>query len=125
MEWKTYLRDTFLFNDQANRKMLEKIKQLPDPSEPIRYISHLINSQDKWLKRIEMYPKDPGLDWWEPKYPFEELAERWERSLQDWIRFLENKTDDELTAQLKFVGFDGAHWASTIKDIALQLNYHS
>jgi hypothetical protein len=39
MEMRQYLIDTFLFNDHANKMMLEKIKQLPDKTEAIRFQS--------------------------------------------------------------------------------------
>jgi len=47
MEMKQYLRDTFLFNDHANRQVLAKVKELPDPEQSIKFFSHLINSQKK------------------------------------------------------------------------------
>ena len=125
MEMKQYLIDTFLFNDQANKKLLEKIKELPDPAEAVKFFSHLINSQNKWLKRIEVYPEDPKMDWWEPAYELEQLEELWEESLKAWVTFLESKKEEELFEEVKFVGFDGSIFAAVLKDIALQLNYHS
>jgi uncharacterized damage-inducible protein DinB len=122
---KEYLIDTFLFNNHANKMMLEKIRLLPDKKEAIRYFSHLINSQNKWLKRIEVYPDDPKMDWWKPEYELEQLEDLWNKSLEAWIGFLENKTEEELFDVVKFIGFDGAHWSVALKDIALQLNYHS
>lgn len=122
---KDYLVETFRFNDQANKTMLEKILKLPDPTEAIRYFSHLINSQNKWLKRLELYPRDPGMDWWDPVYEPGRLGIEWEKSLQAWIHFLEDRTEAELLEERKFIGFDGAHWSVPLKDIALQLNYHS
>ncbi len=122
---KQYLIETFLFNDGANKKLLDKIRQLPDKTEAIRYFSHLVNSQDKWLKRIELYPEAPQMDWWEPVYELDELEEVWNKSLQSWIRFIETKTEEELAGEVRFVGYDGAHWSVPLKDIALQLNYHS
>ena len=125
MELRQYLIDTFLFNDRSNKMVLEKIKQLPDKTEAIRFFSHLINSQNKWLKRIEVYPQDPKMDWWEPTYSLEELEAKWNESLQQWIDFLKNISEEELYEEKKFVGYDGAHWSAPLKDIALQLNYHS
>jgi len=125
MEMKQYLIETFRFNDQANKKLLEKIRQLPEPAEGVKFFSHLINSQNKWLKRIEVYPEDPKMDWWEPLYEQDQLEEQWNKSLQAWIDFLESKTESELFEEKKFDGFDGAHWSCVLKDIALQLNYHS
>ena len=125
MELRQYLIDTFFYNDYANKMVLEKIKQLQDKTKAIRFFSHLINSQNKWLKRIEVYPNDPQIDWWEPVYSLGELESKWNQSLQQWIDLLQNISEEELYEEKKFIGFDGAHWSVPLKDIALQLNYHS
>ena len=105
--------------------VLGKIKLLPDKTEAIRFFSHLINSQDKWLKRIELYPNDPKMDWWEPAYSLEELEPKWNESLKRWIDFLNSLSENDLYEERKFIGYDGTHWSVPLKDIALQLNYHS
>src|SRR5258706_10733707 len=125
MLFTQYLLDTFHFNDKANRQMIEKIKQLPDKEAAVKYMSHLANSQYKWMARIIQDPKAPQMDWWKPLYKLEELETEWEKSLQLWINYLENKTDEEISREVTFVGFDGGLYAATSKDIILQLNYHS
>lgn len=125
MEMRRYLIDTFRFNDRVNRKVLARIRQLPDQGEAVRFFSHLINSQDKWLARINEYPRDPKLDWWDPRYPVDRLEEEWTRSLQAWIDFLSSKDEATLAADVKFIGYDGGEWAARLQDVALQLNYHS
>jgi uncharacterized damage-inducible protein DinB len=125
MEMKQYLIDTFKFNDRANRQVLGKIAELPAKEESIRFFSHLINSQNKWIARLAAFPKDPNLSWWDPVYPFDDLLRQWERSLGAWIDLIEKKTEAELFEEVKWVGFDGAVWTAPLKDIALQLNYHS
>lgn len=125
MELRQYLIETFNYNDYANKLVLEKIKQLSDKRETIRLFSHLINSQNKWLKRIEVYPQDPKMDWWEPVYELDKLESKWKESLQQWTEFLNSISEEQLYSQKKFIGFDDAHWSVPLKDIALQLNYHS
>ncbi|MES1216569.1 MAG: DinB family protein [Bacteroidota bacterium] len=125
MLFTQYLLDTFHFNDNANRQMIERIKELPDKNEAVKYMSHLANSQYKWMARIMQDAKAPQMDWWEPLYKLEELEAEWTKSLQPWLSYLENKTDEEISQEVNFVGFDGGRWAATPKDIALQLNYHS
>jgi uncharacterized damage-inducible protein DinB len=125
MEMKQYLRETFLYNDHANRQVLTKIKELPDQTQSIKFFSHLINSQKKWLARIQQFPKDPKMSWWDPVYPLEDLGFEWEKSLIAWLEFIERKNEAELFQNVTWVGFDGAHWTAPLKDIALQLNYHS
>jgi uncharacterized damage-inducible protein DinB len=65
------------------------------------------------------------MDWWEPEYSFEELGSKWHKSLKDWLDFIKSFGENELYEEKKFIGFDGAHWSAPLKDIALQLNYHS
>lgn len=125
MLFTQYLPDTFHFNDKANRHMIEKIKELPDKQEAIKYISHLANSQYKWMARIMQDPKAPQMDWWNPVYKLEELEAEWTKSLEPWISYLENKTDEDISKEVEFIGFDGGMYAASPKDIALQLNYHS
>jgi len=125
MEMKSYLIETFNWNDKANRQILGKIRQLPSQEESIKFFSHLINSQIKWLKRIEDFPKDPNLDWWKPLYKPDDLEPEWEKSLKAWLDLLAVKSEEELYQEVKWVGFDGGVYTGALKDIALQLNYHS
>jgi len=55
----------------------------------------------------------------------EDLEKEWDKSLQKWLAFLEDKNEDELFQDIVFIGFDGHNFAAKLKDIALQLNYHS
>ncbi|HMQ07329.1 MAG TPA: DinB family protein [Saprospiraceae bacterium] len=125
MELNKYLIDTFMFNDKVNRKVLEKMKKLPDQKEAIRLFSHLINSQNKWHARIMGDPDSQNLDWWVPVHPLDELESKWQESLERWLHFLADKTEEELVKEVTFIGYDGGVWAATTADIALQLNYHS
>jgi uncharacterized damage-inducible protein DinB len=122
---KQYLLDSFAFNDFANKKLLQKILQLPDKAVCIRLFSHLINSQYKWMARIQQNEAAPGMSWWDPVYELHELENEWNKSLQLWVQFIAGKTTGELETEMQFTGFDGAAWAATLQDIALQLNYHS
>ena len=125
MQMKEYLVDTFSYNDATNKNLLEKIKLLPDKTECIKYFSHLVNSQYKWMARIMQDPAAPQMSWWDPVYKFEELESEWNKSLAPWIEYIKARTDEELAAEVQFIGFDGGLWAASPKDIALQLNYHS
>ncbi len=41
------------------------------------------------------------------------------------IDFINKKNEDDLFLDSNFIGYDGGHWTAKLKDIALQLNYHS
>ena len=125
MRMKQYLIDTFQYNDYANKLALNKIKELPEKDECIRFFSHLINSMNKWLARINQAPGYAELDWWLPVYELEQLEAKWEECLKGWIDYLVGKTDEELDSEVDFIGYDSTMFAAKISDIALQLNYHS
>ena len=125
MDLKDYLIDTFSFNSTANKNLLKKIRQLPDKTDSIKFFSHLINSQYKWMARILKAPNAPAMSWWEPVYELDQLEMEWEKSLKHWTDFIQSKTEEELCSEVQFTGFDGGTWVATPKDIALQLNYHS
>lgn len=125
MELRNHLIDTFKFNDVVNKRLIEKIKKLPDKKESIRLFSHLINCQIKWMARIDQNENSHALSWWEPIYSFDELEIEWNKSLGPWLNYLDSSTDEEISEEKTFIGFDGGLWAAAPKDIALQLNYHS
>lgn len=121
----TYLTDTFNYNDQTNKNLLNKIRLLYNNTEAVKLFSHLINCQIKWMARIQQDPEAVNMSWWGPVYEFDKLEIEWTKSLRPWIEYINNKTEEELSTEVVFVGFDGTSWAATPKDIALQLNYHS
>jgi len=125
MEMRQYLIDTFQYNDRANRQTLEAIATLPEKESCVKFFSHMINSQKKWMARIIEYPNNPSMSWWDPVYTFEKLDEEWDSSINTWLRFLEEKTEADLNQEVLFVGYDGGTFAAKLKDIALQLNYHN
>jgi uncharacterized damage-inducible protein DinB len=125
LEIKQYLIDTFKYNDYANKLILQKIKSLPEKDEAVKLFSHLVNSQIKWLARILHDPKAPEMSWWDPVYNLDELESKWNNSLETWIDFLSDKTEEQLFTDALFIGVDGGTWTAKLKDIPLQLNYHS
>ena len=49
----------------------------------------------------------------------------WNDSLQTWVNFLRNKSEEQIFSEVEFIGYDGGRWRAKLVDIALQLNYHS
>ena len=125
MDFKQYLIDTFKFNDAANKKVLEKIKLLPDKTEAIKLFSHLITCQYRWMAGLMQEPRAKEMTWWEPPYELGELENKWNDSLKLWMEYLQSKSEAELSEEVKFPGWSSGDFAVKPKDIALQLNYHS
>jgi uncharacterized damage-inducible protein DinB len=66
---KQYLIDFFKYNDWANRKLLESIRQLPDNVEAVKLFNHLIAAQNKWLNRITKEKDDNAIVWFDKMIP--------------------------------------------------------
>lgn len=129
MEVKQYIIDTFRYNDHANKLALKKVAQIDDEAECVKFFSHLINSMIKWLARIENSPGYENLDWWKPQYDLEELEAKWDDCLKRWLEFVESKSEAELNEHATWYGPYGresrVRMSAAIKDIAIQLCYHS
>ena len=123
---KPYLINFFKYNDWANLKLLATIKQLPDQEEAIKFFSHFITSQDKWMNRITKQIEDSSLTWFNPIFPVDEFETKWKESINRWIAFIENSTNEELEKDIIFVrANDNKKMGVKIMDVILQLNYHS
>lgn len=124
MEMKAHLIALFQYQDYANRKMLSKISEMPDPDESIRLVSHLIHSQDKWLARLNREPDANVREWFGPSYAMDVIEAEWARSVKAWTDYLGSKTEEEVLAPVQWIGYDGATWEAQLCDLALQLNFH-
>ncbi len=87
-------------------------------------MSHLIHSQDKWLARLRQEPTANQREWFGPPFAMDAIVQEWERSVQDWIAYLQSQSEEAIEAEVIYAGFDGACWTAKLSDIALQLNFH-
>jgi len=123
---KQYLIVFFKYNDWANRQIIDAVKKIPVPEESVKLISHLITSQNKWFNRITKELDDKTLAWYDMIFPLDHLENRWLDNANGWIRFLEKLDEAELDRDIIFERpSDGKKLSVKIRDIALQLNYHS
>lgn len=123
---KQYLIDTFRFNDWANHRILEAMHGLDDKSEASTVFSHIITLQDKWLLRVKGDPSESEIKWWGTPYDYDELAERWRESLDGWLSHLDPLDEAELGKEISYTPGQGDNGdRHTLRDIVLQLNYHS
>lgn len=109
----------------ANRRVVEKIRGLPESGESVKLFSYVINTMNKWLGWIEKWPGREEMNWWLPVHSVDELEARWDECLQRWVALIESRAEEQLDEELLFIGLDGYDIAVVLKDIALQMNYHS
>lgn len=123
---KQHIIDTFRFNDWANKRVLESMRQLDDKSETSAIFSHVIALQDKWLLRVLGDPSQSDIKWWGTPFGYDELADRWADSLNSWLGYLETLDDAKLGEVIQYTPEAGDNGdRQSLRDILLQLNYHS
>ena len=121
---KQYLIEFFMFNDRANKTILEKIKLMPSPGDAVKLFTHMINSLNKWMARLTNAIGETDLLWFEAPYKLDELESRWSEVLKSWIDYLNALTEDEFNSEIKFTSSEGKKLGALLKDITLQINYH-
>jgi uncharacterized damage-inducible protein DinB len=121
---KQYLIEFFMFNDRANKTILEKIKLMPSPGDAVKLFTHMINSLNKWMARLTNAIGETDLLWFEAPYKLDELESHWSEVLKSWIDYLNARTEDELYNEIKFTSSEGKKLGALLKDITLQINYH-
>jgi uncharacterized damage-inducible protein DinB len=123
---KQYLIDTFRFNDWANRKLLSAMRQMTDRRQTIAIFSHIVTAQNKWLKRVKNDAAEVQIKWWDTPFEFDELCEHWTTSLNGWVEYLSTVGDGDLNKPVSYkAGPDDNGDSQLLRDIVLQLNYHS
>ncbi len=123
---KTYLLNTFRYNDRAYKQLLGSINELSEKEEILKLLSHLITAQDKWFNRIVKEADDYLLTWFGPVFSENDLPVLWEQSVSAWIHFIEEHSESDLNNPIEFIRqSDGKMMHVRIKDVMLQLNYHS
>ena len=91
----------------------------------MRFFSHLINCQYRWMARILQDPKAQEMDWWDPVYELNELEDKWDDSLNIWLKYIDQRSAKELFSEIILSGLQGGRYATSVGDIGIQLCYHS
>ena len=60
-----------------------------------------------------MIQKLPKMSWWEPIYEFNDLETEWGKSLAPLAGLYQQKTEEELSTEVTFIGLDDSTWAAT------------
>lgn len=122
---KAFLLEMFRHNRDANVKMVEVIRSISANEEMLRHLSHLANCQYKWLERIISLPQPSGIDWWTPVYTEDELIYHFDQSTAHWVDYLSGLAESEIEELITYAGYNDTTMMAKVKDIALQLIFHS
>ncbi|MGZ4090738.1 MAG: DinB family protein, partial [Bacteroidia bacterium] len=123
---KSYLLDTFKYNDWANMEVIKAIESVPEKEHALKLMSHIISAQNKWYNRVTKESDDTSFAWFGKEYTIGDIPGEWKKSVNKWISFLENINEEKLDDYFYFTNpASGKQMKLKIKDLLLQLNYHS
>jgi uncharacterized damage-inducible protein DinB len=123
---KEHLLHFLTYNDWANKTLLNTILELPEKEDTVAMFSHMILAQDKWYNRLIPAQPDDTFQWQGISFGEQELLQQWERSVGQWLGYLNTANDEELEGDIIFtVAATGQKKAVKIKDVLFQLNCHN
>jgi uncharacterized damage-inducible protein DinB len=123
---KTYLIELLRYNDWAFLKLLDSIQQLPNKEEIIKLMGHLIYAQNRWYNRVTKEYDDSSFTWSGSQISLEQLKPAWDESVNKWLQLLENDKEYPLDKDIIFSRpSDSKNMQIKLRDIILQINYHS
>jgi uncharacterized damage-inducible protein DinB len=105
--------------------MVSSVTDIQENAEMLKHLSHLANCQYKWLERIIEVPEAAGLGWWEPVHKPDNLIAKFEEGTQLWVEYLNAIDEDEVENRIQYNRGAAGIAEVKIKDIALQLIFHS
>lgn len=115
---KEHLLHFLTYNDWANKTLLNTIMQLPGKEEAVSMFSHMIHAQDKWYNRLTLLHPDDKFQWQSAAFEADKLSDEWERSIGQWLSFLDTVNNEALEHDIIFtVPATGKKKAVKIKDV--------
>ncbi len=117
-----YLRELFIYNDWANRRIVAALKS--SPSEKARKIfAHLLITEKEYFERL--YDKDStGFDFWQD-LSLEDCANLTKENAENYERILERFDDEGLGQVAKYKTSEGVAYQNTFRELLTHVLFHS
>jgi uncharacterized damage-inducible protein DinB len=122
METIEHLRELFIFNDWANRRILISLKS-NSSEKAIRILTHLLITEKEYFERL--YDKDlTGFDFWR-NLSLEDCERLLQENVENYQRFLD-KIDDRGHGQIaRYKTSEGVSHENTWLQLLTHILFHS
>ncbi len=117
-----HLRELFIYNDWANRRIITALKT--SPSAPAqRILAHLLITEREYFERL--YGKDStGFDFWQ-NLSLEECGKLAQLNAENYEKLLRRFADEGLGQIAKYKTSEGVACQNTFREILTQVLFHS
>lgn len=117
-----HLRELFIYNDWANRRIITHLKSSPS-LQAHKLLAHIIVTEGEYFERL--HGKDStGFDFWQ-ELPLEELSKLAHENAEKYEKLL-NEFDDEGLGQIvKYRTSEGVAVQNTFREVLTHVLLHS
>ena len=117
-----HLREIFIYNDWANRRIITALKT--SPSAPAqRILAHILITESEYFERL--YGKDStGSDFWQ-NLSLEECGKLAQLNAENYEKLLQSFADEGLGQIAKYKTSEGTAHQNTFREILTHILFHS
>jgi uncharacterized damage-inducible protein DinB len=119
------LRQLVVFNEWANRRMIESLKAFENQStKALRVLSHLLITEKEWMTRMRHNEDSTGFDFWKAASldECETLANEMAKTYADFVSQL---TEEKLDHIATYKNSKGIEYKTSFRDILTHVLFHS
>lgn len=114
LDMNEYFKRLYLYNDWANRTILELLEKNQIRDEfIIKWFSHVINAQFIWLRRVASHQNAYKIH---DIHPFEQLHQSLDENQQLWLDYLEKATPEEFARVISYSNSAGDQFTNVVQD---------
>lgn len=117
-----HLRELFLYNDWANRRLITALKASPS-EKALKLLAHVLTTEAEYFARL--HGKDStGFDFW-PELTLAECGELARENAENYERLLQKFDDEGLGQTAKYFTSGGTAVENTFREVLTHVTLHS
>ena len=117
-----HLRELFVYNDWANRRIITALKSI-DSEKSRRILAHLLITEQEYYERL--YGKDSfGFDFWQD-LSLEECGKLARETAERFEKLLRKFDDEGLDLKIRYRTSEGVWCVNTFRELLTHVPFHS
>lgn len=116
------LRELFIYNDWANRKIIASLEK-NSSEKALKILAHLLVTEKEYFHRL--YDKDStGFDFWQD-LSLKDCQRLANEISEKYAKFLESRSEEDLNSKASYKTSEGVSYANTLRELLTHVLLHS
>ena len=125
MQTLDMIRGLLSYNEWANNKMMDSLRQSSNPSaKAVRALAHLLIAEKTWMLRLRTNQDSTGFDFWQGT-TLEECEALAREVKKAFAALLDELTEDKLDSFATYKNSKGVEYSTSYRDILTHVLMHS